>query len=76
VFESRRDGFDVAADSASLLGGLLGLSAVFLAVTSMWLLIRDPVGVAESLASGEVERFAWQLTWFVFHALRALASYV
>ena len=54
--------------------GLVGVLAVVMASATIWLLLTDPVTVAESVDSGEVSPLV--LAGAIFDALRGLLKYL
>ena len=56
--------------------GLVGVLAVVMAGATIWLLLTDPVTVAESVDSGEVSPLVRSLAGAIFDALRGLLKYL
>jgi len=56
--------------------GIVGVLAVILAGATIWLLLTDPVTVAESVDSGEVTPLVSTLAARIFEALRGLLKYL
>ena len=56
--------------------GLIGVLAVVMASATIWLLLTDPVTVAESVDSGEVSPLVRSLAATIFDALRGLLKYL
>jgi hypothetical protein len=56
--------------------GLVGLLAVIIAGATVWLVLTDPVTVAESVDSGEVSPLVKTLASTIFEALRGLLKYL
>lgn len=56
--------------------GIVGLFAVVIAGATVWLLLTDPVTVAESLDSGEVTPLVQSLAGSIYDALLALMKYL
>ena len=56
--------------------GIVGLHAVVIAGATIWLLLTDPVTVAESIDAGEVSPLVTTLAWRIFEALRDLLKYL
>ena len=56
--------------------GLVGVLAVVMASATIWLLLTDPVTVAESVDSGEVSPLVRSLAGAIFDALRGLLKYL
>ncbi|MDE3154587.1 MAG: hypothetical protein KGN76_05765 [Acidobacteriota bacterium] len=58
---------------------LFGLTAVLcavLAAASIWLILTDPVTVADAVNEGKVTPFVSELAGVLFHAIRGLLSYL
>ena len=56
--------------------GIVGLFAVVIAGATVWLLLTDPVTVAESMDSGEVTPLVQSLAGSIYDALVALMKYL
>jgi hypothetical protein len=56
--------------------GLVGVLATLIAGTTTWLVLTDPVTVAESVDSGEVSPLVRTLATTIFEALRGLLKYL
>ena len=56
--------------------GIIGLSAAVIAGATVWLLLTDPVTVAESMDSGEVTPLVQSLAGSIFDALKRLLRYL
>ena len=56
--------------------GIVGVLAVVIAGATIWLLLTDPVTVAESVDSGEVSPLVKSLATTIFEALRGLLKYL
>jgi hypothetical protein len=56
--------------------GIIGLLAAVIAGATIWLLLTDPVTVAESIASGEVTPLASSLASLIYEALVRLLKYL
>ena len=54
--------------------GIVGLFAVVIAGATVWLLLTDPVTVAESMDSGEVTPLVQSLAGSIYDALRRAAE--
>jgi hypothetical protein len=61
--------------SVSLVG-IVGVLAVVIAGATVWLLLTDPVTVAESVDAGEVSPIVRSLASTIFEALRGLLKYL
>jgi hypothetical protein len=69
----RKSGF--VSFSFSLVG-VVGLLAIVIAGATVWLLLTDPVTVAESVDSGEVSPLVRSLAGSIYDALRQLLKYL
>jgi hypothetical protein len=56
--------------------GIVGLFAVVMAGATVWLLLTDPVTVAESMDSGEVTPLVQSLAGSIYEALVKLLRYL
>jgi hypothetical protein len=56
--------------------GMVGVLALVMAGATVWLLLTDPVTVAESVDSGEVSPLVRSLAGAIFEALRGLLKYL
>jgi hypothetical protein len=56
--------------------GLVGVLALVMAGATIWLLLTDPVTVAESVDTGEVSPLVRTLATSIFEALRGLLKYL
>ena len=56
--------------------GIIGLFAVVIAGATVWLLLTDPVTVAESIDSGEVSPLVSSLAGSIYDALVRLLRYL
>ena len=56
--------------------GLVGVLAVVIAGATIWLVLTDPVTVAESVDSGEVSPLVRTLATTIYEALRGLLKYL
>ena len=56
--------------------GVVGLVAAALAGATIWLLVTDPVTVADAVATGEVSPLMRALAGVLADALRDLAKYL
>jgi hypothetical protein len=61
--------------SASLFGTVAVLAAIFAGAT-IWLVLTDPVTVAETVNEGSVSPFMQQLAGVLFTALKDLLKYL
>jgi hypothetical protein len=56
--------------------GIVGVLAVVIAGATIWLVLTDPVTVAESVDAGEVSPLIKSLAGAIFDALRGLLRYL
>jgi len=56
--------------------GLVGVLALIIAGATIWLVLTDPVTVAESVDAGEVSPLVRTLATTIFEALRGLLKYL
>ena len=56
--------------------GIVGLLALVMAGATIWLLLTDPVTVAESVDAGEVSPLVRSLAGAIYEALRGLLKYL
>jgi hypothetical protein len=56
--------------------GIVGLFAVVIAGATVWLLLTDPVTVAESMDSGEVTPLVQSLAGSLYDAIAKLLKYL
>ena len=56
--------------------GLVGVLAVVIAGATIWLVLTDPVTVAESVDAGEVSPLIKSLAGAIFDALKGLLKYL
>jgi hypothetical protein len=56
--------------------GIVGLFAAVIAGATVWLLLTDPVTVAESMDSGEVTPLVQSLAGSIFDAIARLLKYL
>jgi hypothetical protein len=56
--------------------GIVGVLATVIAGATIWLLLTDPVTVAESVDAGEVSPIVRSLATTIFEALRGLLRYL
>ena len=61
--------------SVSLSAGVAALAAVF-AGALIWLLLSDPVGVADAVETGEVGPLVSELANVIYQALLSLVDYL
>jgi hypothetical protein len=56
--------------------GMVGLLALIVAGATVWLLLTDPVTVAESVETGEVSPLVQSLAGSIYEALVRLLTYL
>lgn len=56
--------------------GIVGVLALVIAGATVWLLLTDPITVAESVDSGEVSPLVRSLAGAIYEALRGLLKYL
>jgi hypothetical protein len=56
--------------------GLVGVLALIMAGATTWLVLTDPVTVAETVDSGEVSPIVRTLATTIYEALRGLLKYL
>ena len=56
--------------------GVIGVMAVALAGATIWLLVTQPVTVADAVAKGEVSPLAKALAGVIYEALQGLLKYL
>jgi hypothetical protein len=56
--------------------GIVGVLALVIAGATVWLLLTDPVTVAESVDAGEVSPLVRSLAGALYEALRGLLKYL
>jgi hypothetical protein len=56
--------------------GIVGVLALVIAGATVWLLLTDPVTVAESVDAGEVSPLVRSLAGAIYEALRGLMKYL
>lgn len=56
--------------------GIVGVLAVVIAGATIWLVLTDPVTVAESVDTGEVSPLIRSLAGAIFDALKGLLKYL
>ena len=56
--------------------GVVGVLAATLAAATIWLLLTDPVTVADAVGQEDVSPFVRQLANVIFQALRQLVQYL
>jgi len=73
--QRKRQSSNVSSRLFSLVG-IVGLFAAVIAGATVWLLLTDPVTVAESMDSGEVSPLVQSLAGSIYDALVRLLRYL
>jgi hypothetical protein len=55
---------------------VVGVAAAIVAASTVWLLVTDPVSVANAIEDGEISPFIRQLADVIIDALAALLQYL
>lgn len=66
----------IAARVSLSLVGVVGVMAVALAAATIWLLVTEPVTVADAVAQGEVSPLVRALGAAIYDALQGLFKYL
>jgi hypothetical protein len=74
--DARRPPNNTIGSLSFSLVGIVGLLAVTMAGATIWLVLTDPVTVAESVDTGEVSPLVKSLAGAIFEALRGLLKYL
>ena len=74
-YEKRRPIMSLARIGMSV-AGVVGVLAATLAAATIWLLLTDPVTVADAVSEQDVTPFVRQLINVIFQALRQLVRYL
>ncbi len=72
---TERDRMSVARVSLSLFG-MVGILAATIAAATIWLLLTDPVTVADAVASGEVSPLVKALAGVLYNAMQGILKYL
>ena len=67
---------DRGLDRVTSLGVLIGAVAAVIAGATIWLLVTDPVTVANAVEEGEISPLARRLAEVVFNAIAGLLAYL
>jgi hypothetical protein len=67
---------DRGLDRVTSVGVLIGAVAAMIAAAAIWLLITDPVTVANAIEDGEVSPLARRLAEVIYNALAGLLEYL
>lgn len=76
VMDAQRARHNSLGSLSFSLVGIVGLLAIVIAGATIWLLLTDPVTVAESVDSGEVSPLVRSLAGAIYEALRGLLKYL
>ena len=63
-------------DRVTSIGVLIGIAAAVIAGATMWLMVTDPVTVANALDDGEVSPLVLKLAEVIYGALAGLLEYL
>ena len=74
-YEKRRPVMSLARVGMSV-AGVVGVLAATLAAATIWLLLTDPVTVADAVSEQDVTPFVRQLVNVIFQVLRQLVRYL
>jgi multidrug resistance efflux pump len=72
---TEQDRMSLARVSLSLFG-VVGILAATIAGATIWLLLTDPVTVADAVASGEVSPLVKALAGVLFDAMQGILKYL
>ena len=72
---TEQDRMSLARVSLSLFG-VVGILAATIAGATIWLLLTDPVTVADAVASGEVSPLVKALAGVLFNAMQGILKYL
>ena len=67
---------DRGLDRVTSVGVLIGVIAAVIAGATMWLLITDPVTVANAIEEGEISPLARRLAEVLYSAIAGLLAYL
>jgi hypothetical protein len=67
---------DTRGDRVVSVAVLIGVVAAVIAGATIWLVLTDPVGVAESIEDGEISPLVQQLAQVIVNALATLLEYL
>ncbi len=67
---------DSGFDRVTSIGVLIGIAAAVLAGATIWLMVTDPVTVANALDDGEVSPLVLKLAEVIYGALAGLLEYL
>jgi hypothetical protein len=67
---------DRGLDRVTSVGVLIGVAAAVIAGATIWLLVTDPVTVANSIENGEISPLARRLAEVLYSAISGLLDYL
>lgn len=67
---------DRSLDRVTSLGVLIGTVAAIIAAATIWLLVTDPVTVANAVEDGEISPLARRLAEVIYNAISGLLAYL
>lgn len=67
---------DRGLDRVTSLGVLIGVAAAVIAGATIWLLVTDPVTVANAVEEGEISPLAIRIAEVLFNAIAGLLQYL
>ena len=67
---------DRGLDRVTSLGVLIGVAAAIIAAATIWLLVTDPVTVANAVEGGEVSPLVRRLAEVLYNAIAGLLEYL
>jgi hypothetical protein len=67
---------DRSLDRVTSLGVLIGILAAIIAAATIWLLVTDPVTVANAVEEGEISPLAIRIAEVLFNAIAGLLEYL
>jgi hypothetical protein len=67
---------DSGFDRVTSIGVLIGIAAAVIAGATIWLMVTDPVTVANALDDGEVSPLVLKLAEVIYGALAGLLEYL
>ena len=67
---------DRALDRVTSVGALIGIVATVIAGATIWLLVTDPVTVANAIEEGEISPLVRRLAEVLYSAIAGLLAYL
>ena len=67
---------DRGLDRVASVGVLIGVAAAVIAGATIWLLVTDPVTVANAIEDGQISPLARRLAAVIFDAIAGLLAYL